>query len=747
VARPAPAPSAPPAPQPTQQEQVIQQTETLDTKREEALLPKTGSDTYQVTSKDIENKPQGGTARFVDVLQQTPGVSKDSSASGDYHVRNEHGNIQYRINGILLPEGVSGFGSLIGASLIGQFQLITGALPAQYGLRTAGVVDITAKSGAALSGGSVGVYGGSRQTITNTFEYGGVTGKTDYFVNGQYNSTGLGLENPTASLNAIHDHSEQGRFFGYTSTLLDPDTRLTSLTGLSLGRYQIPTNPGQPINPSGFSGPGGAPFTAFGIPSYDSRNINENQYEKNAYGVLAWQHSGDSVDMQLAYYSRYSELHFVPDPVGDILFNGVASDVFRSTFVNGIQSDNAIHITEVQTIRVGGYVNGEQTRVKTLATLEATDPTLTVAFEPPFTITDGSNKFGWLLGGYIQDEIKLTEHLTLNVGVRFDQMFQYVTANQFSPRASITYKPYWGTVIHTGYARYFTPPPQDLGRTVPTIPFTFTTNAPFQPNFGSIQPERAHVVDAGLTQQLLPPCPTGTGGMFTKAPAATTNCPSLEVGVDIYYKYARDLLDDGQFGAAYVLTAFNYDKAENWGMELSAKASVGNFTAYTNWAFQRQHAHTFVSNQALFATIFNPPGYSPPPLPLGPGGLAQYDYVFNHWINTDHSEATVGSAGVSYNWDGNKFIADMIYGSGLRTGFANTDHLPAYWQLNMGVSREFMPWGNTVMGLADKPMTVRFDVVNVLDTVYAIRNGSGIGVFAPQFGPRRAYFVGVSQKL
>ena len=65
----------------------------------------------------------------------------------------------------------------------------------------------------------------------------------------------------------------------------------------------------------------------------------------------------------------------------------------------------------------------------------------------------------------------------------------------------------------------------------------------------------------------------------------------------------------------------------------------------------------------------------------------------------------------------------------------------------MGVSREFKPWGNTVIGLADKPMTVRFDVVNVLDTVYAIRNGSGIGVFAPQFGPRRAYFVGVSQKL
>jgi outer membrane receptor protein involved in Fe transport len=44
-------------------------------------------------------------------------------------------------------------------------------------------------------------------------------------------------------------------------------------------------------------------------------------------------------------------------------------------------------------------------------------------------------------------------------------------------------------------------------------------------------------------------------------------------------------------------------------------------------------------------------------------------------------------------------------------------------------------------------MTVRFDVVNLLDTVYPIRNGTGIGVFAPQFGPRRGFFVGVSKKF
>ena len=100
-----------------------------------------------------------------------------------------------------------------------------------------------------------------------------------------------------------------------------------------------------------------------------------------------------------------------------------------------------------------------------------------------------------------------------------------------------------------------------------------------------------------------------------------------------------------------------------------------------------------------------------------------------------------GSAGASYLWNGTRFSASMIYGSGLRSGFANTDHVPSYTQVNMGVSHEFMFPGWT------KPTTLRFDVVNVFDKIYEIRDGSGIGVFAPQFGPRRGFYFGISQKI
>jgi len=772
----------PPAAVPTQAQaeaaanrQVVQQTQNFDQRRDNVILPKAGATTSELNQKDLENLPQGNAAQLSDIVLQFPGVYQDSTSSGDFHVRNEHANVQYRINGILLPDGVSGFSQLLETSFISNIQLLTGALPAQYGLKTAGVLDITSKSGAALSGGSVSIYGGSRQTVTPSFEYGGVAGNTDYYVAGRYLSTGLGLENPLPSLNAIHDHSEQGRFFAYTSTGLDPNTRVVTISGFGVTRYQIPNNPGQPGNTGGFCGgpfdpanpclnPDGTPnptapaYTAFGKAGFDSATLNQNQYEKNAYNVIAWQKSEGNFDAQLSYYTRYSDLHFVPDPVGDLFINNVASDVYRSSFLNGVSGDFAYRLNEAHTLRAGFYTHGEQTQIANVSTvqpLDPNDPSGLTAIDTPFNILDKSKLFGWQLGAYAQDEWRLTQQLTLNYGLRFDQIYQYTDANQFSPRASLTYKPWWSTVLHVGYMRTFEPPPQVLGRTIPNGIFSGTTAAvptvspdqaavlpgqvagqPIQ-NIGAIQPERADVYDIGFTQQLLPQCPTTARVMPTKAPVAAANCPSLELGGSIYYKKARDLLDDGQFGQAYTLTAFNYDRAENYGAELKLGFRYGGFSANTSWAWGVQHAHTVVSNQTLF----------------GPDDLA---YIQNHWIHTDHDQTYTGSGRVAYRWtdsntwlDGTTASATFIYGSGLRTDLQNPDgtvvpngaHLPSYWQVNTGVSHEFANGWN---GL---PVTVRFDVVNVADYIYQIRNGSGIGVFASQYGPRRGYYFGISQKI
>jgi len=120
----------------------------------------TTSDTK--SHETIEALPQGTNAPVERVLLQAPGVSQDSGASGLFHVRNDHANAQYRINGILLPDGVSGFGSILDTNFVGSLSLVTGALPAEYGLRTTGIIDLTTRTDIFNNSGSINYYFGTR---------------------------------------------------------------------------------------------------------------------------------------------------------------------------------------------------------------------------------------------------------------------------------------------------------------------------------------------------------------------------------------------------------------------------------------------------------------------------------------------------------------------------------------------------------------------------------------------------------
>jgi outer membrane receptor protein involved in Fe transport len=692
----------PPASPPQTQEKILAGTNDRFDEARRAIVAPTGAGSYELSQQALEALPQGTNTPIDKALLQIPGVSQDSAASGDLHVRNEHANLQYRINGIMLPDGVGAFGQIIDTGIVGSLALVTGALPAQYGLRTAGVLDVQTKTDAFNNSGSISVYGGSHGTITTSAEYGGTIGQTQYYVSGRYFGSSVGIENPTPAYNAIHDNTSQEKGFLYLSTVLDPQSRLTLMSGVSNGTYQIPNNPGQtPV------------FNVNGITNFNSANLNENQTEFNQFNVLAYQHSGDGYDYQISYFNRYSQLHFTPDPLGDLIFNGIASDVYRQSEINGIQEDTSYRLGFAHTLKFGFSTSVERSLVTNISSVLPVDASgnqvdpMGNPVGPPFTVFDSSSKTGELFSTYLADEWKITNNLTLNAGLRFDQMWQYVDANQLSPRASLTWKPYDGTTFHAGYSRNFTPPEQVLAAPTNLALVQGTTAQPGVTANDPVLPERSNVFDVGVVQKIYA-------------------IPGLEVGVDGYYKTARDLLDDGQFGAAYVLTAFNYDRGINKGVELKATYVNGNFRAYGNIAWAQQIATNVVSNQYLFS----------------PDDLA---YIANHYVYTDHAQAVTASTGASYLWNGTRFSADLIYGSGLRAdsadGVPNGSHVPSYTQVNLGVSHEF----NFVS--AAKPTTLRFDIVNLFDSIYEIRDGSGIGVFAPQFGPRRGFYFGISQKL
>ena len=138
------------------------------------------------------------------------------------------------------PGGSQRLGQEIDTRLINSVTLITGTLPAQFGFRTAGIVDVSTKNGSQLNGGEVSFYGGGYDTINPSGQFGGTSGKVDYFVTASYLHDDIGIENPTSSYYPIHDTTEQEKLFTYLSYQIDDSSRLSLLLNGSYANFQLP---------------------------------------------------------------------------------------------------------------------------------------------------------------------------------------------------------------------------------------------------------------------------------------------------------------------------------------------------------------------------------------------------------------------------------------------------------------------------------------------------------------------------
>jgi outer membrane receptor protein involved in Fe transport len=650
------------------------------------LSPDVGSSVYRISQADIATMPKGSDTPLNQVLLQAPGVANDSF--GQLHVRGEHANLQYRLDGIVIPEPISGFGQSFDTRIVDQISLETGALPAQYGYRTAGVVDIRTKSGDLGNGGTIGVFGGSHRTLQTSADVFGSVGSLSYYFTGTLGENNLGIEAPTPNGNPPHDHTRQGNAFGYLSYVLDPLTRVAVMFGTASNRFEIPNTPGL----------AGA-FTLHGTSTFDSANLNETQSELTNFAAIAVQGTnGAALDYQVALFTRYTRTHFNPDPTGDLIFNGVASNDFHSNRANGVQADATYRLTDSHTVRAGVMLQQERAVFDNDVAVFATDPNGNPLSDQPFGIRDATSKTGYLYGLYAQDEWKIGEKLTLNYGLRLDRMDQYVQAGQASPRIGLVYQPTNATTIHAGYARYFTPPPFELVSNATVSVFNGTTNQSPSPQNDPVKPERSDYFDVGLSQRVT---------------------RELTLGLDAYYKRSSDLLDEGQFGSALIFTPFNYAKGRTYGLEFTASYRHQDTSAYLNLAYSRAQGSNIESAQFNFS----------------PDELA---YIANHWVYLDHDQRVTASFGGAYTIGRTTLTADAVVGSGLRSGFANTDRLPWYMQVDLGVIEHL---NEPFIGKVD----ARVALVNTFGRVYALRDGSGIGVGAPQYGPQRAIYAGVTK--
>jgi outer membrane receptor protein involved in Fe transport len=666
-----------------------------------SIQPSLGATRTDFGRAAIEAIPQGDNAALNQVLLRAPGVVQD--AFGNVFIRGDHRNVQYRINGVQLPEGLAGFASTLQARFANNVSLLTGALPAQYGFRTAGVVDIQTKTGINSPGTTVSLYGGSRGTVQPSFEYGGRSGPVDYFFTGEYLRSNIGIENPTSRFNARNDETNQARGFAYVSGILDDTTRLTLMTGTAYGDFRVPTRGGLPPTLG---------LTVNGVSDFDSSILRQRQRQFQQFGILSLQKHTDNADVQTSVFTRYDSLRYSPDPLGDLLYNGQAQAARREITSTGVQTDASWRVSDTHTLRGGFLAQIERTSSRATTSVLPMDDAGVQTADQPLTIGDKTARTGAFYGVYLQDEWRILPRVTLNYGARGDIVDEYTHEAQISPRVNVVWKPLDGTTLHAGYARYFNPPPFELVGNTTISRFLGTTAQPAVLQSSPVKAERSHYFDAGIQQVVI---------------------PGLTLGVDGFYKRATNLIDEGQFGSPILLTAFNYARGDVTGVEFSGTYERGPLSLFGNLTISRAIGRGIVSSQFNFSQ-------------------ADLDYISQHYIKQDHDQRFTGSAGAAYTlMQGQatplRVSADLLVGSGLRASASDIPNgraLGGYYTVNLSAVQKLDP---AVLGGRGRGTELRLDVINLLDRKYLLRDGSGLGVGNPQYGLRRAILAGVSQRF
>ena len=665
------------------------------------IQTKASSETYSLSRKEIDILPRGNNNDLHDVLLTIPGAAYGSLKQ--VHIRQDHANLQLRIDGVPIPETVSStFSDVITPRAWERADIVLGGMEANVGNKTAALIDITTKSGTKPGFGSVQMFGGSNKTINPSFEYGGTIGeKFRYYFLNSHLATNRGIEPPTAGHSIFHGQSERNQTMFRGDYQYDNNNNITLLFLNSIAKYQIPTSPGQTVNPTIFGLlPGG--FTP--VPS---EMVDENQKENNQYGHLVWRHDINTRNFfSLAGYFRHTRATFRTDPLNVLAYVPDVEEPFsagsqdRTGYSGGVRMDYTYVHSKEHLIKAGFQVDRTQainkTRLFTFFDDGAGNPTGGVIN------AGGDNRLiGWRQEFWIQDQWTPNEHWTFNLGVRADTVQYQRDEGQISPRIGITYRYNPAHAFHAFYGRMFTPP--NLERVAFTSLNTEGTKAnPEDTTNNQPRAERAHYFQIGSVHAL-------------------TDWATLQLTG--YYKLANYLSDAHQLGTTPLLNYIAFERGWTRGADAALKVwFMENLTGRANIAWGQCKGYGLQSGHNLVH------------------GEEIGDINSRSGVHCDHQQTLTASGIMSYRlFERTTLTGQVLFASGLRTAEegakTNSSHSPTYTIYNFSISHVIpLPWHG-------QKFLIGFDIVNALDQKYFINQGEGsIGLGVSHAGMPRSFF-------
>ena len=671
---------------------------------------RTPSSTSTLEREEIKNLPRGDTASVNDILGTQPGFVHD--AMGNLYARGNHANIQYQVDGVPLPDSVSGlFGGFLSPKLVENMEILTGGLGAEYGDRLAAVVNLNSRRPTADGEGQLELLGGSYQTLSPSLLYGKKFGALSVLAGGSYKTTQRALD-PNVFEDLAHDGGNEQRGFLRVDYDADEHTHWSALGSFGHNFYRLPIDSSVPQFDPNQPGGGRAPDQYGNAPApFFPRNTNQSENERDAFGLLSFRHDFDprtSIRASVTYRHSYGFLFgdatnalgrtadpCTTDDQGNTTCSST-SDVGRTADHLGLDVEQLVRIGENNVFKAGAQLDQlfgttDYTSYTRNDAAAAPDPALTVRGTDTSRATTG--------GAYIQDRLTLGK-LVVNAGLRLDlQHVSFVgsparnTQAGIGPRLGLAYALGEGTVVHAFAGLLWQPPPV---LDSPAAARILRLVSPDQNITYDLLPEKDRYAEIGIESRVI---------------------PQLTLKLNAWGRLSSDQLDDIGVGSTNLLSPYNFRDGRAGGLEGGAVLVLGNrFTAFANASVEQAQGRGIETAQYLFA----------------PADLRR-----NDWQILDHVEALTANVGATVK-DGHTRLSGLAgYGSGLRTGANNNQHVPGAVHVDLTLSHLF----------ADLPTrpTVAFDVVNIFDAHYAYRIANGFN--GSHWAPGRSVFLRVSSEF
>ena len=572
-----------------------------------AVDTRTGNQIFK--QNDYHGAPTNTTSQ---ILQQSI-VGAARAPTGEVHIRGQHAEYTYYVDGLPVPSGISGsLNELFDPQVVNQIDFQTGGWDAEYGNKNAAVVNINTRIPSGGFHWDVSGFGGSFRTgfpdktqSTNgqSLTFSTNSGEWGFFASGSRQQSDMRREPVVfdTAHNAVENFHNTGTdVFGFAK--LQYSATDQDVVNIEVNRSR----------------------TRFAVP-FDSVEgiIDDHQQDLNGFVNLGWRHQvgtenlelGESSELFIGTFFRDGSLAYTPGLTDSATFTFpgdtnsyiIAEDrTFRTTGTKIDYTVRAHHGLEFKTGVLAQFTSGHE---------DFSSQTTTGSPGP----ASNSNLNGSDVGLYAQTAIAPSDRWELRAGARFDNHNAPFAGNQnqISPRAKLSFFPSPANTFWVYYARLFLPTNVEDLRAITS---TSQGGVVAAPTF----PERDNFFELGFVHRF-------PFGVVSK--------------ISAYRKKSTPGIDDATVPGTAIVTSVNIAQVSITGLEGVLEIRPrGPLSGYVNLAIN--HAY---GSHPITGGFF--------PADSSPGNF-----------DLDHDQRVSGVASAVYSSRGFYLSATGIYGSGLTNG-------------------------------------------------------------------------------